>query len=279
MAYDDLPLRQAPEPAPAYPPPPPAPPRSSAARWVVVAAVALAAGAALALWWMTRAQPAGPLPAPTMATDGAQTSNRPQRQPMELPGLDGSDTLFRELVGVLSRHPLLARLLATDGLIRGAVLAVEQVADGRTPAVPLAPLRPPTRLAILGTESGPIDARTYARWDSATAALTSINPAEAAQLYVNLKPLFDAAYADLGHPGGDFDTAITGAIDMLLATPAPATDPVLLRRPGYYEHTDGTLRSLRPVQKQLLLTGPDSRTRILAWLRRLAEALDLTVTG
>lgn len=241
-------------------------------------AAALAAGAILTFWWISRAQPDETLPAPTEASESARTPNRPQRQPMELPTLESSDTLFRELVGVLSRNPLLARLLATDGLVRAAVLSVDQIGDGRTPAVPLTPLRPPTRLAITGTDSGPIDARTYARWNSATTALTSINPSEAAQLYVNLKPLFDAAYSDLGHPA-DFDAGITKAINMLVATPEPSGDPVLLRRPGYYEHTDAALRSLRPVQKQLLLLGPESRQQVVSWLRRLADALDLTIVG
>lgn len=277
MPYDDLPLRPG---AGQHPPPVPQPPPApSPLRWVAVGAVALVAGAALAFWWMTRAQLEEPLPAPTAATDGAQTSNRPLRQPIELPGLDGSDTFFRDLVGVLSRHPVMARLLATDGLVRRAVLTVEQIGDGRTPSVPLVTLRPPTRLAIVGDASGPVDPRTYARWDAATAALTSVNPSEAAQLYVNVKPLFDAAYAELGHPGGDFDAAIVRAIDMLIAAPTPATPPELLRRPGYFEHNDAVLRSLRPVQKQLILTGPDAQRRIVEWLRRLAAALDLPITG
>jgi len=246
-------------------------------RWIAVGAVALVAGAGLGLWWMTRAQPDGPMPAPATASDTVRSANRPQRDPIELPGLDGSDTLFRDLVGTLSRNPTLARLLATDGLVRRAVLTVEQIGDGRTPSVPLATLRPGSRLAIVGNDSGPIDARTYARWDAATSALTSVNPQEAAQLYVNLKPLFDAAYAELGYPSGDFDVSMTRAIQMLLATPTPTTEPVLLRRPGYYEHTDGTLRALRPVQKQLLLLGPESRDQVMAWLRALASALDLPI--
>lgn len=245
-------------------------------RWVVVGVAALVAGAGLTFWWMTRAQPSEALPAPTAATEGARTANRPQRQIMELPSLDGSDSLFRELVGVLSRNPLLARLLATDALVRNAVLAVDQIGDGRTPSTPLLPMRPPTRLTITGDETGPIDTRTYARWESATGALTSINPREAAQLYVNLKPLFDSAYTELGHPA-DFDAGIAKAITVLLATPTPAETPVLLRRPGYYEHADPTLRSIRPVQKQLLLVGPDSRQRLLTWLRQFADALDIPV--
>jgi hypothetical protein len=243
-----------------------------------VLAAAIVVGGALAFWWISRAQPDEALPAPTEASDAARVSNRPQRQPMSLPALDGSDGFFRDLVALLSKHPALARLIATDGVVRQAALAVVQISEGRTPAQPLRTLRPPTRLAIVGDESGAIDPRSYARWATATEALTSINPQEAAQLYVNVKPLFDSAYGDLGHPNGDFDAAITQAIRVLVATPEPTTEPVLLRRPGFFEHTDSQLRGLRPAQKQLLLLGPEYRGRVLAWLRQLASALDLTIT-
>ena len=271
MAFDEQPLARTPSP-PTYGR---APGNGASTRWVVLTLLGAAAGAGLTYWWMTRTQ-LNPLdPAPTVATDGAVTTHRPQRQPWELPGLDGSDRFFRDAVEALSAHPTLARLLATDGLVRGAVLAVEQIGEGRTPAVPLRVLRPSSRLAIIGEEGGAIDPRTYARWDSATRALVSIAPADAAQLYVNVKPLFDAAYADLGHPGGDFDESISRAIAVVLATPEPAATPELLRRPGYFEHTDASLRGLRPAQKQLLLTGPDNQRLLMNWLRQLAAALDL----
>jgi hypothetical protein len=244
---------------------------------VIVGALAVVGAALLTLWWMSRTQPRTAVPAPTHATDVAVGSNRPKRQPMDQPKLDDSDSLLRELVATLSRHPLIARLLATKGLVRNAVLAVEQVGDGRTPAVPLKELRPTSRLAIVGGESGRVDPRTYGRWDAAAASLVSVNPADAAQLYVNVKPLFDDAYRELGHPNGDFDESIVRAIQMLNDAPALSTAPELIRRPGYYEHADAALRSLPPVQKQFLLIGPENRQKVLGWLKRLATVLDLKV--
>jgi hypothetical protein len=274
MPFDDLPLGQTNVASPGLEPeaPPPSP-----TRWVVVGALAVVAGSLLALWWISRAKLDTATIPPTTATDVAVRSNRPKRQPIQLPSLDGSDLLLREMVAALSHHPLLARLLATDGLVRSATLAVEQIGDGRTPAEPLRPLRPAARLAILGTESGRIDPKSYARWNGPTASLTSVNPADAAQVYVNVKPLFDQAYRELGHPKGDFDDAIVRALATLTATPPLSTDPELLRRPGYYEHADPTLRSLLPVQKQLLLVGPDNRQKIMDWLTRLATSLDLKI--
>lgn len=273
MAFDDLPLNR--------PSPLPGERRgdsqASPARWVVLAAVAIALAALLALFWMSRARPGTVTPTPTTATDVAVGTNRPKRQPLDLPALDTSDTFLREMVATLSRHPLIARLIATDGIVRTTALAIEQIGNGRTPALPLKVLRPSSRLAIVGGETGRIDPRTYARWDAASASLVTINPSDAAQLYVNVKPLFDEAYRELGHPNGDFDASIVRAIEMLNDTPRLTAEPELLRRPGYYEHSDATLRSLPPVQKQFLLIGLDNRQKILAWLKRFATTLDLKI--
>ena len=274
MPYDDLPLGHPDAPLPL----PPAPPASPVSRWVVAVAAVLAVGGGLYFWWMTRMPAQPPTPPPTTATDVAVGTNRPSRQPIELPQLGTSDALVRELVATLSRHPQLARFLATNQLISAAVLTVEQIGDGKTPAAPLKVLRPGLRLAILGSDTGRIDPASYVRWEADVAALTSVRPKEAAQVYVNLKPLFDEAYAQLGHAGGDFDTSLVRAIRLLNDTPEPEEEPVLMRRPAYFEHTDAALRSLRPVQKQFLLLGPERRARVRSWLAVFAGALDLKLS-
>ena len=117
----------------------------------------------------------------------------------------------------------------------------------------------------------------YARWNGAVAALTSVNPVDAAQVYVNVKRLFDEAYTELGYPNGDFDQAIVRAIRTLNATPDLTTEPVVLQRSNYIEYEDPALRGLLPVQKQLLLLGPTHRRAIMRWLHELARNLDLTI--
>jgi hypothetical protein len=272
MAFDDLPLGPG---EPGSQPPGSRP--ASPTRWIVVGAVALAMGSLIYFWWISRAQPQPATPAPTTETDVAVRSHRPKRQPMELPELDVSDAFVRDLVQVLSQHPLLARLLATKDLVRSAALTVEQIGDGKTPAAPLRVLRPDTRLAIVSDESGRIAPGGYTRWNAATTTLTSIRPNEAAQLYVNVKPLFDAAYHELGHPTTDFDAAIVRAIQELRDTPVPAGEPTLLRKPGYFEHADPALAALPPAQKQFLLLGSENRQRVLDWLKQFADTLELKI--
>src|SRR5690606_35479783 len=98
---------------------------------------------------------------------------------------------------------------------------------------------------------------------------------EAAQTYVNVKPLVDEAYAEVGQPDGSFDRTLVRAAQMLRATPDPATPPVVVRRQGYFEFEDPSFQALRPVQKQLLLLGPENRRQVLAWIDRFLRALRL----
>jgi hypothetical protein len=271
MAFDDLPLER-----------PTAPPgalahdrRGSPTRWIVAAAAIIVAGSLLALWWIVRERPESATPVPAAATTAAVTSHRPNRQPIDLPAIDASDDAVRSLAAFLSHHPLFERLLATKGLIRAVALVVQQIGDGKTPADPLAALRPATRLTLTGAESGVIDPKSYARWTPATQALVSVAPKDAAQLYVNVKLLLDDAYRDLGHPNANFDEGVVAAMQMLFSTPAVSPPPELVRRPNYFEYTDPALRALRPVQKEFLLLGPDNRRQVEAWLHALAAQLDL----
>jgi Protein of unknown function (DUF3014) len=273
MPFDDLPLNRPPEPSPRRV----REASSSTARWLIVGAGLVVAGSMLALWWLSRAQPPTVSPAPATMSDPNQAARRPKREPLELPALASSDEMLRELARQLSRDPLLARLLATREIVRTMTLAVVQIGDGRTPAASLATLRPSIRLEI--GASGKVEPTNFQRWESAVRALQSIPARDAAQVYVNVKPLFDEAYRELGYPQGDFDVALVKAIRMLNATPEVTGDLVLLRREGYFEHDSPALRSLPAVQKQLILLGPDHRRRVLSWLQQVAAALDLNVGG
>jgi hypothetical protein len=270
MGLEDFPLERT-------PPPRQSSERPSPSRWVILGAGTVVALALLGLWWTSRARLPEVTLAPTSPTDAARAPGRPNPQPLRLPPLAESDSELRKWIAALSRHPLLTRVLAQPGIVRAAVLAVVQIGDGKTPVVPLDAMRPADRLKLVGGSPSRIDPASYTRWNGPARALLDINAADAAQVYVNVKELFDEAYRDLGYPGGNFDDAIVRAIRMLVETPEVTGDPVLHQRPAYFEHEDPALGSLRPVQKQLLLTGPENRRQLIAWLRRFAAALALKI--
>src|SRR5688572_27651635 len=111
MAFENFPLERTPQPRRSST-------RSSPSRWVILAAGTVVALALLGLWWMGRAQPPEVMLAPASPSDAARPPSRPSRQPLELPSLAGSDSMLRELFATLSRHPMLARVLAQPGIVR-----------------------------------------------------------------------------------------------------------------------------------------------------------------
>jgi hypothetical protein len=89
----------------------------------------------------------------------------PAVEPAELPPLDLSDPLVRELLGRLSSRPEVAAWLATDNLIRNFVVSVDNVASGATPARHLRVLAPSTPFEVQSRDGRIfIDRRSYERW-------------------------------------------------------------------------------------------------------------------
>ncbi len=196
---------------------------------------------------------------------------------VNLPPLDETDPLVRDLLKQLTAHPTVAAWLATDGLIRNFVLDVSMIADGRTPAKQLRAIRPPTDFKVIdrgGTLY--IDPRSYERYRGLADAVGSVDPAGAARLYTTLKPRLEEAYRDLGMPDTPFDRTLERALVRLINTPV-AEDPIRVERAGGvgYRFANPELEELTAAQKQLLRTGPRNARAIQSSLRNLALALGI----
>ena len=234
----------------------------------------IAAGA----WWMSRrAEP---------ATAAANTSSRvvtatdapidkPGEPAVVLPPLDEMDAFLRPLLEGLSSRPELARWLATDDLVRHIAAAIDQAADGHSPARDFGMLKPQSRLATRGRPSQRnIDPDSYHRFDGLVATMTSIDPAAVAGIYRTIRPRLNEAYQAMGNPNRDVDNALRNAIDIVLDTPV-VPDPVrLVEGAGAaWDFADPELESLLPTQKQVVRMGPANAEKILIWLRGLKNAL------
>jgi hypothetical protein len=263
--------------APDEPEPPP-PPGSSKGPWIVGIVLLLAAGAAAYLVlggrWLNRSgveQPAESVQAPQPV--------RPlggEADPIAVPPLGDSDPLVRELVSKLSSHPRVAAWLTTEGLIRNFTVAVVNVADGKTPAGHLQPLRPSGAVQVLDQDGDLyLDPRSYARYNQLAEAVSSIDPAGAARLYATLKPRIEEAHRELGLPDASFDVTLQRAMIQLLQT--PITDrPVRVEPRGIgYGYADPKLESLTGAQKQLLRMGPANARTVQRKLREIALALGI----
>ena len=260
--------------------PPTTTPSMNTKRWQIVAIIAVVLIGALVTYYVTRAPAPPPLTVETIdESDEAIDTETETEEEIQLPALSESDAFVRELVAMLSAHPTLAAWLATEELIRTFVVAVENMAQGDTPSRHLSLLAPRESFRISGDSTRLIiDPDGYARYDLLVDAFNSLDVVGCGELYRLLKPLLVEAYRDLGYPEGDFDAAMSRAIEYVMRTPIITREIPLLSRTVAYEFADETLAALAPVQQQALRMGPRNLRLVQRKLGELTTALGLQST-
>jgi Protein of unknown function (DUF3014) len=245
---------------------------------VAVVLVALGTGVYFMVWRRTPPAPAGA----RTATEQAVAPAAPPRplpeagEVIDLPPIDQTDAIVRELVARLSSHPTVAAWLTTDQLIRNFTVVVENISSGRTPSGHLGKIRPTGAFQIREEHSGLwIDPRSYKRYDKYADAVSGLDARGAARLYATLKPRIEDAYRELGHPDGNVDQALEHALIDLLKTPVVEGDVALASKSVAYEFADPKLQSLSSAQRQFLRMGPRNVRLIQAKLREIAPFLGI----
>lgn len=243
----------------------------------VAIAVLILAGAAWYFW------PRTPLDTPSPTTDNAvkpQTSTvRLPAEPgedIDLPPLDESDAIVRELVTRLSAHPRVAAWLTTDNLIRDFVAIVVNISQGQTPTPHLTHVKPDGTFRAQQEGSRlRIDPRSYSRYDGYAQAIAGLDAQGAARLYATVKPRVEEAYQGLGAPDGTFDRTLEKAIIRLLETPIVDGDVGLQSTTVSYSFADPALEALTPAQRQFLRMGPANMRVVRAKLAEIAGFLGI----
>jgi len=240
---------------------------------LVVAAMVIAAGIYFVLH--RRAVPssapvqqAAPAPAPATPTEEVEK--------IDLPPLDDSDALVRQRIGLLSSHPLVAKWLGTNGLVRNFVVVVDNISHGMNPSPHLRVLKPAGEFRVMMRGGATvIDPRSYERFNPIRQAAASFDAHAAGRLYLAFRPLLQTAYDELGNQE-PVDRAVERGVVSLLAVPAIDGDVRVQQGEGIgYEYANDKLESLTGAQKQLLRMGPDNIRIIQAQLRTFAAAIGI----
>lgn len=261
---------------PSDPSPAPAASRRGAA---VGAVAALLAVVAVVAYVFIQRRPAVPEQKPavqrTEVPPEAPASLGGDAPPIDLPPLDQTDQLVRDLLKHLSSHPTLAAWLATDGLIRNFTVSMVNVAEGKTPASHLRMLRPSSGFRVIERAGNLyVDPRSYRRYDGIAAAAESIDPVGAARLYATLKPRIEDAHRELGFPDIPVDRTLERAIVVILGTPVLDSPRVEPRGVGY-EFADPRVERLPSAQRQLLRMGGENLEITQTAIRNIALALGI----
>jgi hypothetical protein len=201
-------------------------------------------------------------------------------EPSGLPELNDSDSFIRNLVATLSAHPGFTEWLVSEDLIRSFVVTVDNIADGRNPAQHLPFMRPTERFSVSGVEpTMRVDSHSYRRYDNHAQIIDSLDTTGIAQLFVQLEPLINEAYGELGYPDTPFRATLERAITHLQETPVIDGPPLLRLGAAFYEYVDDSLDNLTPAQKQFLGMGRNNVQTVQNKLSAINTAINLLNNG
>lgn len=240
---------------------------------VVVAVAAIAGG----LWWWSVREPAGE-PAPGGLTDQPTLEVEPRSpgepEPSELPELEESDGIIRQLVGRLSAHPQLAQWLANENLVRRFVLVVVDLAGRSNPAANVPFLRPQREFEVRAEgDVLTMAPASHRRYDLLVTVFESLDTEGTVETYHRLDPLIQEAYAELGIGEPTFHQMLMVALRNLQEVQLPEEPPELVDADGIYVFRDPERENLRGAEKALIRMGPENARRVQEKAADLAAEL------
>ena len=258
-------------------------PEPSRRGWLIAGGLVVLVAIGIAVYFLAwRKTPTVPADV-RAATEQAVAPAAPARplpeagETIDLPPIDQTDAVVRELVSRLSSHPTVAAWLTTDQLIRNFTVVVDNISTGRTPSGHLGKIRPTGNFQVREDRNSLwIDPRSYARYDKYADAISALDARGSARLYATLKPRIQDAYRELGHPDGNVDPAVERALVDLLKTPVIDGDVALASRSVAYEFADPRLQSLSSAQRQFLRMGPRNVRLVQAKLREIAPLIGIS---
>lgn len=198
-----------------------------------------------------------------------------------LPNLDESDSWFTDKLANLTWRKELLKLMVTEDMIRRFVVFTDNFSQG-TLAYEHAPLiSPQVKFSATENKSQP---ETVWLWDESNTRrfslyvdlLRSMDSEMLVQWYVELKPLIDEAYQELGYPDDEFSDVLQSAITKVLDMEIPKTLPELNRPSVMYKYQDPSLESLDDAEKLLLRLGKENLLVIKSVMLEINEKLART---
>jgi hypothetical protein len=194
--------------------------------------------------------------------------------PAALPSLDDSDPAVRNALENLVGKVPFEQFVVTGNLVRNIVVTIDNLPNELV-AARVRPIKPPPGSFEVG---GPEEARVlspsnYERYEPMVRMFVAADVKPLVESYVRHYPLFQEAYANLGHPPEYFNDRLIEVIDHLLETPE-LQDPIALVQPGVmFEYADPDIEARSAGQKALIRMGAGNARQVKEKLRELRSEL------
>ncbi len=180
-----------------------------------------------------------------------------------LPELDDSDIFLRERVSLISKNRDLTLWLSSSDVIRRIVSYIDGLSRGVI-LDKIFPLSPPKNKLIIHMDDGKIwlNAGNYERYDQTIKVILSLDIKLLAKMFHFSRPLLETAFSELGYTPRQMDGIILRALDQILETPV-IYEPIPLTRDSVtYKFEQPEIESLKPIQKQLIRSGPTNTEKL-----------------
>lgn len=250
-------------------------------KWTVAAIAVVGLSVGAVLYFSPKKTPVADKPAVELPPPPAVAEEPAIKHPLPepdaaaaLPSLDDSSPSVQAALSSLVGQMAVEKFVVPEDLVRHIVVTVDNLPEQKL-AERVRPLkRVAGELQVAGTEEQPtLDPGNYSRYETLVQLLRNVETPRLLATYQQYYPLFQEAYANLGHPPQYFNDRVVEVIDHLLATPE-VTGPIALQRPGVlYEFADPKLEALSAGQKVLIRMGAQNAAVVKAKLRELRAAL------
>jgi hypothetical protein len=198
-----------------------------------------------------------------------------------LPTLDESDGWLQEKLPSLTWRKELLKLVINDDMIRRFVVFTDNFSQGLV-AYEHSPLvAPSSGFSAIEEKSDNNKSKTTWQWDETSTRrfslyvdlLRSVDTDSLVEWYIELKPLIDQAYSELGYPDDDFSEVLQSTITRVLDMELPK-EPIELVRPSVmYRYKNAEIEALDDADKLLLRLGKDNLLVIKSILLEINEKL------
>lgn len=207
---------------------------------------------------------------------------------IDLPTLDDSDLWLEDKLPELTWRNELLSLVITDDIIRRFVVFTDNFSQGLLAYEHSVFVQPQVKFAVdeqsqnadLEGEQKVFkwDKETSKRFDVYVDLLRSVDSTTLVQWYVDMKPLIDEAYQELGYQD-DFTYTLQQAIDRVLDMEVPKSAMDINRTSVMYKFQDPELEALDDSDKLLLRIGKENLLIIKSVLLEINEKLAKTTKG
>ncbi|TWX67304.1 DUF3014 domain-containing protein [Colwellia demingiae] len=197
-----------------------------------------------------------------------------------LPKLDESDDWLQAKLPDLTWRNELLPLLITDDIIRRFVVFTDNFAQGQLAYEHSLFIQPKEKFSVdeqsINVDSEQNvwgwDSKTSKRFDLYVDLLRSVDSTTLVNWYIDMKPLIDEAYSELGYEE-DFTHTLQDAITRVLDMDLPKSTMDVTRTSVMYKYQDPQLEALEDSDKLLLRIGKENLLIIKSVLLEINEKL------